>query len=110
MASKRARKLLKWMRQYENEWYYLNQLREAVDSKVDYAFLQELYTLRFLRRFEPLDFCPPCNDFEDPEYLYRIAEGGKAILDLHRDHIYGEVRAWVTAVIAVAAFAKSFFF
>lgn len=50
---------------------------------------------------------PYAPDYEDPPYEYRINPGGLSKLEEHKQHVFSEYRAWITAIIAVAAFVLS---
>ena len=110
MVSRKERHFLRWMKKHRNEWLYLGQIEKCYGRYVDFLFLERLHKQGLIDQIEPIDFVPPNNDYEPPVYEYRINEYGIASLETQGRYIFSELRAWITAGIAVLAFLKSFFF
>lgn len=107
MLSKNAIRVIKWLDKREDQYFTEHELNQA-GIEVEYLTLDWLCGHDYLIRYildEPYD-----PDTETPPYEYRISQGGKVKLaELRQDH-FVEIRNWITTIIAVFAFIKSFFF
>jgi hypothetical protein len=104
MLSKLAISILKWLDKQDDQYFSEYQIRKA-GFNVDFSSLDWLFENDCLIRYildEPYD-----PDTENPPYMYRISQGGKAKLTELRQHRFAEWRAWVTLAIALVGLTLS---
>lgn len=105
--SNRATKLLRWMNRHD-KWVLRKDLQKAYKRFDDRSFqaLAELHAVDFRT---PEDAVPEVDDYGELyfEQEYRINDAGRAYLEELVTKRWGEIRAWVTLAIAIAAFALS---
>lgn len=107
MLDKRSLKILRFLASYTGESFTEHVLfQKGLD--VEYPAMESLYQQNYVVRSALEDW--PLNEWESPTYEYRIDPRGLAALEEQKRINWNDVRAWITLLIAVAAFVKSFFF
>ena len=109
MVSKQGTRVLRWMKE-NYDWYYYPQIEKLCGEEIDYALIKSLKAAGYLDSFEDPNALPPQTEYDIPELTYRISDSGKAYLETKSEKRRQEFRNWLSLVIAVAAFVKSFFF
>lgn len=106
MVSKNARKLLRWMSTRSDEWFYPKRLRDELSSPVDSFLLAELCTDGLLEKMLSPG-AMPCDEYDEPEYEYRITDKGCAELEARFRFIFTETRGWLTFVAVIGTLVVS---
>ena len=109
MLSKDSVKLLKWMNE-NDDWMYRYQIEKGCPV-FEYRAFDAIKTDKYIDTYVD-EFSGPERDEFGGEYYpeqYRIGASGKAYLELTVSSRWKEIRNWISLLIAVAAFVKSFF-
>lgn len=108
MLDKHSIKNLKWFKEHSENSYFVYELNR-LGLAIDYSELDWLYKHDCLDRWlsdDAFDY-EYNNEYENPPYAFRISPGGLSKLEEHKQHVFSECRAWITAIVAVAAFVLS---
>lgn len=107
MLDKNSVKVLRFLAAHPNETFTEYQLGKQ-GLLVPYPTMVRLYEKKYVVRWETDDVI--LSEWDEPDYTYKIAPDGVAVLEERAKAFWAEFRAWGTLVIAAAAFVKSFFF
>ncbi|WP_294856419.1 hypothetical protein [Oscillibacter sp.] len=110
MLSKSSVKLLKWMNA-NDEWMYYRKIEKCCpvfEYRAFNALETNKYTDTHIDEFEVPEVDEQCLEVTWP-VQYRISSAGKAYLEFRASDRWKEFRNWISLLIAVAAFVKSFF-
>lgn len=109
MLSKNSVKLLKWMNG-NDDWVYYHKIEKNCPV-FEYRDLKALKDGNYIDSFMEDADTMGLTEYDDPIMfsLYRINSNGKAYLEFQVSNRWKELRNWISLLIAVAAFVKSFF-
>ena len=109
MLNKNSVKLLKWMNE-NDEWMYYHHIEKNCPF-FEYRDLMALKDGNYISCSLDEADAAGLNEFDDAAMFsqYQIKSYGKAYLEFQVSNRWKELRNWISLLIAVAAFVKSFF-
>lgn len=110
MISKNSEKILRWMLR-NDKWLYSSEIKSSY-FECDYRVIRTLVDEELIDQAVFEGEIPYLNEYGEETYdsHYRINDAGRAYIESRNSNRWKELRAWLTAIISVAAFVKSFFF